>query len=194
MEFVEYGEAMELLKEHGIREVPDGDERVGLEVTGSDNVVYLHLACPESTTPPRDGADVVPVEKDRLPNSIEQIIHKLHLTQVLLIPVSKWRKVFDAVAFSLADNEDWQAVDTAATVELNTRDPLLCEPGDFHTIHALVKAFFSNAETMDQGLMITTTAAPLVVELIPEGAVRISVGNPVLADELADAFRTIGSA
>ncbi len=90
MEFVGYGEAMELLREHGIREVPDGEERVGLEVAGSYNdVVHLHLACQESTTPPRAGADVVPIEKDRLPNSIDQIIHKLHLTQVLLIPVAK---------------------------------------------------------------------------------------------------------
>jgi hypothetical protein len=191
VEFVEYGEAIELLREHGIREVPDGEERVWLELSGGDDdVVHLHLACGESTTPPRAGAGVVPVDKKQLAASIDQIIHKLHLNQVLLIPVAKWRRVFDAVAFSLADNEEWQAVDTAATVELNTRDPLLCEPGDFQTIHALVEALFSDAETSDQGLMITTTAAPLMVELVPDGAVRISVGNPVLADELADTFRS----
>ena len=36
--------------------------------------------------------------------------------------------------------------------------------------------------------MLTTTAAPLLVEVIPDGAVRISFGNQVLADEVADAF------
>ena len=188
MEFVEYDEAIHLLKEQGIREVPDGVDRVGLELSEEGNeIVHLHLASQESTATPRDGASVVPIDKDRLPSAIEHIIQKLHLTQVLLIPVAKWRKVFDAVAFSLADNEDWQTVDTAATVELNTRDPLLCEPGDFHTVHALIKALFTDAQTADQGLMITTTAAPLMVELVPpEGVVRISVGNPVLADELAE--------
>jgi hypothetical protein len=57
---------------------------------------------------------VVSVEKDRLPKTVEHILHKLHLSQVLLIPVSKWRHLFDAVAFSMAENEEWQAVDTAA--------------------------------------------------------------------------------
>ena len=191
MEFVEYGEAIQLLKEQGIRETSDGSECLGLELTDGDGtVVHLHLACKESTTAPREGAGVVPVEKDQLPAAIELIMHKLHLTQVLLIPVAKWRKVFDAVAFSLADNEEWQAVDTAATVELNRRDPLLCEPGDFHTLNALIKALFTDAESSDQGLMITTTATPLMVELVPEGAIRISLGNAVLADELADTFGT----
>ena len=98
--------------------------------------------------------------------------------------------VFDAVAFSMADNEDWRAVDTAATGELNTRDPLLCEAGDFHMISELIKALFADAESSDQGLMITTTAAPVMVELIPDGAVRISIGDPVLADEVVETFGT----
>lgn len=190
VEFVAYDEAMDLLKEQGVREVDDDNGRVWLELAGGDNVIHLHLACQESNCPPREGADVVSVEKDRLPHAVEHIFHKLHLTQVLLIPVSKWRMVFDAVAFSMADNEDWRAVDTAATVELNTRDPLLCEASDFHMISELIKALFADAESSDQGLMITTTAAPVMVELIPDGAVRISIGDPVLADEVVETFGT----
>ena len=116
------------------------------------------------------------------------IIHKLHLSQVLLIPVSKWRHVFDAVAFSMAENEDWKAVDSAAAVALNTRAPLLCEPVDFRTISDLVKALLSDADRPEQGLMITTTASPVIVELVPDGAVRISTGNQVLADEVTEPF------
>ncbi|MCH8342841.1 MAG: hypothetical protein IH983_02520 [Planctomycetes bacterium] len=188
MEFVAYSEVMDLLKEQGVREVPDGDDRICLELVENKDVVHLHLACRESTSAPRPGATVVAVAKDRLPGVVEQIIHKLHLNQVILIPIAKWRKVFDAVAFSMAENEDWQAVDTAATVELNTRDPLLCDPGDFHTVNALIKVLISDADSPDQGLMITTTAAPVVVELVPDGAVRISIGDPVLADEVAEAY------
>ncbi len=188
MEFVDYAEAIALLKEQGIREIQGDEDRVGLTLGDGDEVVHLHLACPESTSRPHGGTDVVPIEKDRLPTVVEHILHKLHLSQVLLIPVAKWRQVFDAVAFSMAENEDWQAIDTAATVALNTRDPLLCEPADFHTLNHLIKSLMADAESPDQGLMITTTAAPVMVELVPDGAVRISVGNPVLADEVAETF------
>jgi hypothetical protein len=189
VEFVSYGEALDLLREQGIREVEDGNGRIWLELSEGSDVVHLHLACAQSTATPRSGADIVPVERASLADAVEHILHKLHVPQWLLIPVSKWRKVFDAVAFSMAENEDWQAVDAAATVELNTRDPLLCEPGDMHTVGALIRALFCDAQGADQGLMLTTTATPLMVELVPDGAVRIAVGNPVLADELAETFQ-----
>jgi hypothetical protein len=188
VEFIDYAEALVLLREQGIQEVPEGEHRICLRLAGGESVVHLHLACTESTTTPHDGAEVVSLEKDRLPSTVEHILHKLHLSQVLLIPVSKWRHVFDAVAFSMAENEDWQAVDTAGAVALNTRDPLLCEPADFHTISELIKALLSDAENPEQGLMITTTAAPFVLELAPDGAASISIGNQVLADEVAETF------
>ncbi len=188
MEFVDHGETIEALREQGLREVADGENLNGLALDDTHNVVHLHLVFNESACVPHEGADVVTVEKERLPDLVEHLLHKLHLSQVLLIPVGKWRNVFDAVAFSLADNEEWQAVDTAATVVLNTRDPLLAEPADFHTINALIKALLNDAENPEQGLMITTTTAPMVVELVPEGAVRISIGKPALADEVVETF------
>jgi hypothetical protein len=188
VEFIDYAEALDLLREQGIQESHEGENLVYLELGGGDTVVHLHLACNESTTAPRQGADVVPVEKDRLPGAVEHILHKLHLAHVLLIPVSKWRHVFDAVAFSMASNEDWQAVDTAGAVALNSRDPLLCDPGDLHTIIELIKALLNDAERPEQGFVLTTTATPFVVEIVPDGAARISIGNPVLADEVAETF------
>jgi hypothetical protein len=185
VEFIDYDEALNLLREQGIREVPEGD-RIGLELKGREAVIRLHLACSESSSAPHEGADVVSVAKDRLPGAVEHILHKLHLAQTLLIPVSKWRHVFDAVAFSMAGNEDWQAVDTAGAVALNSRDPLLCDPGDLHTIIELIKALLSDAERPEQGFVLTTTAAPFVLEIVPDGAARISIGNPVLADEVAE--------
>ncbi len=190
MEFVAYDEVMELLQEHGVREVADGDDRVCLELASDEDVVHLHLASENSEIAPREGASVLCVDTQRLAGAVEHIIHKLHLSQVLLIPVAKWRNVFDAVAFSLADNQDWQAVDTAATVELNTRDPLLCEPGDFHTVNALMEALLKDADRPEQGLHVTTTAAPVMVRLEPDGAVRISIGNAVLADQIIETFST----
>jgi hypothetical protein len=73
-------------------------------------------------------------------------------------------------------------------VELNTRDPLLCEPADFHTLMALLQNLLRDAESPDQGLTLMATASPVLVEIIPDGAVRVSLGSQVLADELAEAF------
>lgn len=188
MEFVSYEEVVDLLDEYGVDEVAESEERIHLNMCDAEGVVHLHLACPETSSRPRPGATVIPVEKSRLPKLVEHIIHLLHLSQVLLIPVGKWRKVFDAVAFSLAQNEDWQEIDAAATVELNTRDPLLCEPADFHTLIALIQALVQDADAPDQGLMFLATASPVLVEVVPDGAVRISLGSQVLADEVAEAF------
>ena len=191
MEFVEESEVMGLLRQHGIVPSPPKDEGpVHLQMADGAGVVRLHLAASGSAATPDDRAEVMNMEADRLPAAIDDIMGKLRLTQLLLIPVSPWRHVFDAVAFSLAENEDWQEIDTQATVELNTRDPLLCEPGDFQTVSALIRALLNDAESPEQGLMLTTTEAPLLVEVIPEGAVRVTLGNQVMADEIAEALAT----
>ncbi len=186
MEFVDENEVSGLFEDHRLTRVPEGDERVYLRMGDGEEMVHVHLACAESEAEPASGATQVQVEKDRLPGLVEHIIHLLHLDQVILIPVGKWRRVFDAVAFSLASNEDWQEMDATATVELNTRDPLLCEPGDFHTLIALISALLSDADTPDQGLMMVPTAAPVLIEIIPDGAIRICLANQALADELTD--------
>ncbi len=191
MEFVSYQELGDLLDDYEIEEIAADDDRVYLSMMDSEGVVRLHLACAETKAQPHEGATVIAVEKERLPKMVAHILNLLHLNQVLLVPVGKWRKVFDAVAFSLASNEDWQDIDAAATVELNTRDPLLCEPADFHTLVALIEALLRDAETPDQGLMLIATGAPVLVELVPDGAVRISLGSQVLADELAEVWSSM---
>lgn len=190
MEFVNESEVKELLRQHRLKQVPQGENEVYLEMDGVDEQVHVHLACAESEASIREGASVITIERNRLPGVVEHVIHLLHLDQMLLIPVGKWRRVFDAVAFSLAENDDWQVIDAAATVELNRRDPLLCEPADYHTLIALIGALFSDAESPDQGLMLVPTAAPVLMEIVPDGAVRIGLANAVLADELVDALPT----
>jgi hypothetical protein len=188
LEFVSHEEVVDLLDDFGVAQVPDGGERMYLRMNGVDGAVHIHLACPNTQCKPFKGANVIPVDKSRLHKTVEHMIHLLHLNQVLLFPVGKWRKVFDAVAFSLAQNEDWREVDAAATVELNTRDPLLCEPADFHTMIALIEALMKDADSPDQGLIALATASPVLFEVVPDGAVRISLGSQVLADEVAEAF------
>jgi len=188
VEFVSYDEVLDLFADFGIQQKPASQDCVHLRMDDAEGAVHLHLACEETKAKAHNGANVVHVEKERLPKVVEHIIHLLHLNQVVLIPVGKWRKVFDAVAFSLANNEDWQEIDATATVELNTRDPLLCEPADFHLLVELIRALLQDAESPDQGLMFMATGSPVLVEVVPDGAVRLSLGSQVLADEVAEAF------
>lgn len=187
MEFVNPDDVNEVLTEYGIQaQTAEGTERVHLRLQDAEGVTHLHLADEQCDVEAYEGADAVTVPTEALPSTVENIIHRLHLNQVLLIPLGKWRQVFDCVAFSLAENEAWQEIDATATVELNSRDPLFCEPADFQTLMALVKALYSDGESPDQGMIITTTAAPLVLEIIPTGALRISMGHPAIADEVRD--------
>jgi len=186
VEFVSYDEALDLLSQHRIEEAPEGGERCFLRLQDDENVVHVHLAGSGCACEARPGAQRIAAEKPELGGIVEQILHKLNLSEVLLIPVGKWQKVFDAVAFSLAAHADWQEIDAVAAVQLHTRDPLMCGPADFHTVRALLDALFKDAEAPDQGLCLITTAAPILIEIVPDGAVRIGVASAVLADEIVE--------
>ncbi len=188
MEFIDEKHIGAVLKDYRIAQRPVGEDRIELTMGEDADTVRVHMACADCGVEPLEGAEVVTVERERLPQVVEHILHLLHLAEVVMFPAAKWRNVFDAVAFSLAENEMWQEVDAAATVELNQRDPLLCMPADFPTIEELLTALFSDAENPEQGLAIVSPSAPILIEVIPAGALRISIGNRVLADEVADAF------
>ena len=188
MEFVNEDNALNLLKQFGVAPVEESENIVRLRMDDGEDVVHLHLCCEGADVEPRDGARTVDVPREQLAPSVDDIVHQLHLSQVLLIPVGKWRKVFDCVAFSLAQNEEWTEIDAAATIQLNQRDPLLFEPADYNTLCELLKALMENAEDEDQGVTVTTTASPVLIEVIPQGALRVSLGIPALADEILEAI------
>jgi hypothetical protein len=186
LEFVNHTEVAALLQEYGYLEVPDGEARLYLRMPDQERAVHLHVRTEKSQADPLEGAEVIELATSDLPGFVEQVVGRLNLIDLLLIPVGKWRNVFDAVAFSLASNEAWQEFDTAATVELNTRDPILCGPMDVHVVIEVIRALINDAESPDQGLMITATATPVLVEVVPDGALRLSLGSRVLADEVMD--------
>ena len=120
--------------------------------------------------------------------SVVGAIHKIHQGRTLLLPAGKWRAVFDAVAFSMAEDEPWQEFDASATIKLNTRDPLLFEPGDEHTLVELVKALMNDGETFEQGVFLIPVGAPLLIHIQPDGPVKFWFGNDVLADEIRESY------
>jgi len=182
------GEVAELLRSHGIDQSSEDEEHVYYRMNDEAASLHRHLSTPDCTIEPRAGAELVEVASDDMQGVVERILHKLHHNQIILIPVGKWRSVFDVVAFSLAANEEWQAVDAAATVELNTRDPLLASAGDLHLLCDLAKALLQDSDKPDQGLMLISVGQPVMLEIIPEGGVRLSFGNDAIAAELSEVY------
>ena len=129
-------------------------------------------------------AEILEIPRERAGEVLEHILHKLHLAPLVLLPIGRWRSVFDVVTPQLADNEQWVAIDSAATVELNTRDPLVCELRDLHLLRAVVDTVLAHSETLEQGISIAAVQAPLLVEVEPAGGVLLTIGNESLADEV----------
>ena len=188
MDFVNEKEVLDLLQNVGVTLTEETADRVylhmeALESNDDSKVVRAHIATPECELDAHADATTYSVARDELAAKVDEMVHRLRLDQVILMPVGPWKKIFDVVAFSLAENEEWQAIDAAATVELNTRDPLLCNPSDYHTLTALLKALVQDAESEDEALCITTGAAPVVIILHPQGAAEAVFGSQALADE-----------
>ncbi len=193
MEFVGDGEVGDLLREFGITSEPEGETRVLFKMTqvnSQEDVARLHISSGPDILEAEADATLIEMPKDKLADSVNDIIHGLHLQQILLFPTECWQTVFDAVAFSLAENEEWQAFETAATVKLRTRDPLLVLPEDLHTIHAFLKALMADGEGAAQSLYISASATPMLIELNPDGAARLAFGSRALADEAAESIST----
>jgi hypothetical protein len=181
------GEVADLLRSHGISQSSEDEEHVYFRMTDDAASLHRHLSTSDCTIEPRAGAELVEIAVDDVQGVVERILHKLHQNQIILIPVGKWRSIFDAVAFSLAGNDEWQVIDAAATVELNSRDPLLSDTGDLHLLCALLKALMQDSETPDQGLTVITAGVPIAMEIVPSGGIRMSFGNKAVAEEIAEA-------
>ncbi len=138
-----------------------------------------------------ENAEMLDIPRERAGEVLEHILHKLHLAPLLILPITKWRSVFDLVTPALTDNEQWISIDSEASIELNTRDPLVCEPRDLHLLRAVVEVVLRDGEELKQGISIAAIQAPLLVEVEPAGGVLLTIGNEGLADEvraIANAF------
>ncbi|MDC0428996.1 hypothetical protein OAL71_00305 [Phycisphaerales bacterium] len=136
-------------------------------------------------------AETLSVPREKAGEVLEHILHKLHLAPLLILPIGKWRPVFDLITNALMENEQWMAIDAEATIELNTRDPLMCEPRDLHLLKEMVNVILRDGEEMPQGISIAAVQSPILVEVEPAGGILLTIGNEGLADEVravANAF------
>ena len=194
MEFVAASELKGILEDNDLEQLPPENDCIFLGMLG-DEVTRHHFVPADGEAPvPRpvaDGAIVHRVSIERVHEVFEGIIHRLHLDQVVIVPVARWSHLFDGIAFSLAENEDWQEFDAAATVERNTRDPLLVLPADFPTIADVMMALLRDCEELAQSVMVLSPAVPLLVTLVPGGTMQVACGTPVIADELTDILEKV---
>ena len=180
MDFLGFEEAWESLASRNVIRLDtstDEEFRPGLQ--DSDELVIFDLC---GSTP---DADTIPlhIDRDRAADALEALVHKLHLAPLLLFPIGKWRHVFDAISFELADNEAWQEMDSSAIVALNTHDPLMCEPQDLHLVHDILATVLSKGENPQQGVSLSALGKPLLICAEPPDHLRIELGSESLAAE-----------
>ena len=183
MEFVAFEEAWRNITPLNIVKLEQSTEeelRPGFD--DSDQLVLLDLI---GKTPDADSIDVGLVP-EQAADALEAVLHKLHLAPVFLFPIGKWRHVFDAISFDLVEHEEWQEIETTATIELNTHDPLMCGPADLHTVHDVISSVLKCGRSASQGVTIAALGKPILIVAEPPGQLRIEVMGQPLATEVKE--------
>lgn len=181
MEFVSYSEAWSALQQQGLEEAERTNTELHLGLRENDQVVVIDVAASDHRLAAKLPPQVRRVPRQTIPVIVEGLIHKLRLDPVLLVPVGCWREVFDAVSTGMAENEAWKAIDQMASVELNTRDPLLVSPGDQHTMRELLRVLLSDGSRDSQGISVAATGSSILIEILPCGQMILFLGNPMMA-------------
>src|SRR5690606_23716183 len=108
-----------------------------------------------------------------LPQLVEDLLHKHKVNEALVIPVGYWRAVCDLLAIELATDTSWQDIDAEASLHLNTRDPLLITPRDFHIIPVMLRALLRSTPDDTSGehdLTFVAAGVGMVLEFRTSGA------------------------
>ncbi|MFG0328752.1 MAG: hypothetical protein ACF8PN_02530 [Phycisphaerales bacterium] len=174
MEFIQYQEVFPALKQQGIVEAKDDENLIRLEVEPSDKLKTIHIKDPASETPPYPDARVFERSREELARLIDAILNKIHLTEVLVVPVGTWRDIIDCAAYELAEDEAWLEMDAIAAVHQNTRNPLAVTRGETNVLIDMIAALVKNAESSKQDLTITSDVRPMLIEVFHDGAVSVT--------------------
>ena len=183
MDFVAFEEAWRNITPLNIEKLDQStEEELRPGFADSPNLVIFDLI---GTTPEADSIDVR-LDPERAADALEAVLHKLHLAPVFLFPIGTWRHVFDAITFDLVEHDEWQEIESTATIELNTHDPLMCGPADLHTVHDVLSSVLKSGERANQGLTITALGKPILIVAEPPGQLRIEIMGETLASEVRE--------
>ena len=189
MDFCGFDEAWKTLNSLGVVKLEEcSDELLCAGLDDHDELIIFDLL---GTTQNADSISF-PIREEKAADALEAILHSLHLTPLLLFPIGRWRKVFEGIGFELAENPDWQEIDSAATIELNTHDPLHCEPGDLHVVHDVLATILRCGKEHGHGVTLAALGKPLLIVIEPPGLLRVELFGEALAievRELLDQFK-----
>jgi hypothetical protein len=186
VEFVQFDEAWRVLRPIGVEEASRTASELRLSLAESPNSSCFDIAAADHPMVARLPSDMPRFARGTLPTIVEAIVHKLHLTAAYVIPVGHWRQLFDGVAQGMASIEQWRATDSEATVELNTRDALQFQPGEFHILRELVRCVLAAEHSAVHGIAVATAGSPILIEVMPAGEVTIYTGRADLAALVRD--------
>jgi hypothetical protein len=182
VEFVEPEEAWAGLRRQGVVKAVDSKQELRLELDG-DATVVMDVACEDHPAAGDLPPSIVRVPRAAMSNFVEAVVHKMHLQRTFAIPVRRWREIFDAVSEGMKTNTAWREVDTSASIELNTRDPLAFSPANAHTLRDLLRTLLQEARDTDHGLTLCSDGTPLVMEIMPRGEMIVFAGHAQLAKQ-----------
>jgi hypothetical protein len=185
VEFLVYSDAVDELKKGGVVAVEEGDF-VHFRLEKTAKIVTETREALLGTDLAGAGEDVrtAEVPNERLPELLEGIIHRNHMTEALLVPVGKWKNIVDLLAFELAEDETWQEIDTQAALNLNTRNPMILGPEDMHIVKPMLEGLLKTGESPESDLTIMAVGAPLVFEFRCSGQVHAWCPNAAVVDEI----------
>lgn len=190
VEFLEYAQTVRELGAMGIASRQEGD-LMRFEVRSKPQVApevrRLVIGPADELGDTPEDTRRFEVDRVRIPGMAERLLHKIHITEAVLLPVGTWGAVVNAVVFDLATDESWLEIDAEASLHQNGRDPLLVSARDMHILRAMIEALMKNGEGRNQDLAIAAVGAPLLIEVRHEGVLHIWCGSPAIADELAKA-------
>lgn len=186
VEFVSYADAWPALRQQGLEEAERTQSELHLSLRDTDQLAVIDVAAADHPNAAKLPPEVRRIPRACIPQAIEAIVHKLRLDPVVLIPVGCWREVFAAVAFGMAENEEWKAVDQMASVEFNTRDPILLGPAEHHTLRDLLRVLLADGTKDSQGISIAATGTSILIEVLPSGQMILFMGNPHLAAQVGE--------
>lgn len=184
VEFVDYQEVLSGLAQQGYVEVEDEEQRIRLELDPNPALATHHFRDPASQVVPYPEATVSECSREKLPSMIEQIIGRMHLREILAIPVEKWRDIVDCVAFDLASDEEWQEIDAIAAVHQNTRNALAITRAEQSVLMSMIAALFSHADGPRHDLTLVSDVKPVLIEVFHDGAVSLTCENGFMAELL----------
>lgn len=193
MEFLDYTPTVQALRALGVCERKEGP-LTRFEIRPSPKVAAeVHCLC----IGPKDalasagdhagnGARRIETRADGLPAFAESVIHRIHISEVVLIPVGTWGALLNAALMDLVSDESWLGVDAEASLHQKGRDPLAVNQGEAHIVKAITAALLKNGEAPDQDLTIAATGSPLLIEVARPGYIRVWCPNGAVAQSIAE--------